>query len=67
MAHAPAGVGPFWFAVLSVGVTVPIAWASWLLVEKPSMKLRRLVPVGSQPAPAPSTAASELLGRPVIG
>ncbi|MFC7595443.1 acyltransferase family protein [Terrabacter sp. GCM10028922] len=67
IAHVPTAVGPFWFAVLSVAVTVPVAWASWLLVEKPSMKLRRLVPAGPRPAPAPSATAREALGRPVVG
>jgi peptidoglycan/LPS O-acetylase OafA/YrhL len=63
IAHVPEVVGPFWFAVLSVAVTVPVAWASWLLVEKPSMRLRRLVPVGRSTAPA--ATAPEVLGRAV--
>ncbi|MBC9822488.1 acyltransferase [Terrabacter sp. MAHUQ-38] len=65
--RVPEVVGSFWFAVLSVAVTVPVAWASWLLVEKPSMRLRRVVPVGTRPASAPSATAAEVLGRPVIG
>ena len=52
IAGVAAAVGSFWFAVISVAVTVPVAWASWLLVERPSMRLRRLVPVGGRPAPA---------------
>ncbi|GAA2490544.1 acyltransferase [Terrabacter carboxydivorans] len=42
--HVPAAVGPLWFAVLSVIVTVPVAWMSWLFVERPSLRLRLLVP-----------------------
>ncbi|WP_435987258.1 acyltransferase family protein [Terrabacter sp. LjRoot27] len=48
-AGVAAAVGAAWFAVLSVAVTVPVAWASWLLVERPSMRLRRLVPVVAHP------------------
>jgi len=48
-----AAVGSLWFAVLSVAVTVPVAWASWLLVERPSMGLRRLVPVTPTIAQSP--------------
>lgn len=43
--RVPEAVGLGWFAVLSVMVTVPVAWVSWLLVERPAMRLRRLVPV----------------------
>ncbi|MGO4360832.1 acyltransferase family protein [Terrabacter sp. RAF57] len=51
VAGVPEAVGLEWFAVLSVVVTVPVAWASWLLVERPSMRLRRLVPVGGRTTP----------------
>ena len=51
VAGVPGAVGLEWFAVLSVAVTVPVAWASWLLVERPSMRLRRWVPVEGRPAP----------------
>jgi len=34
-------IGLPWFAVLSIVVTVPVAWCSWLLVERPSMSLWR--------------------------
>ncbi|WP_082622908.1 acyltransferase [Terrabacter sp. Root85] len=51
IAGVAASVGSVWFAVLSVAITVPVAWASWLLVERPSMRLRRLVPVGGRPTP----------------
>jgi len=44
MAHVPQTVGPFGFMVVSVALTVPVAWASWLLVERPSMRLKRIVP-----------------------
>lgn len=53
VAGVPAAVGLEWFAVLSVAVTVPVAWASWLLVERPSMRLRRLMPVHPVPARPP--------------
>ncbi len=48
--RVPEAVGLDWFALLSVAVTVPVAWASWLLVERPSMRLRRRVPVGPRPS-----------------
>ena len=49
--RVPELVGLEWFAVLSVAVTVPIAWASWLVVERPSMRLRRLVPTSGRTSP----------------
>ena len=49
--RVPELVGLEWFAVLSVAVTVPVAWASWLIVERPSMRLRRLVPASGRPSP----------------
>lgn len=58
MGRVPETVGLEWFAVLSVAVTVPVAWISWLLVERPSMRLRRLVPVGPHPVPAASVVVS---------
>lgn len=34
---------PVWvFVIAAIGVTIPLAWASWLLVERPVMKLKRL-------------------------
>lgn len=41
---ASAGVilPPWLFAVLATALTVPFAWASWLLVERPAMRLKRL-------------------------
>ncbi|PPH07286.1 acyltransferase [Rathayibacter sp. AY1C1] len=34
---------PLWaYIALSVAATVPLAWASWLLVERPAMRLKRL-------------------------
>ncbi|WP_461048909.1 acyltransferase family protein [Terrabacter koreensis] len=53
VAQVPRAVGSFWFAVLSIAVTIPVAWASWLLVEKPSMRLRRLVPTRPRSAGPP--------------
>lgn len=39
----PSQTLPVWaFVLLSVALTVPFAWASWLLVEKPAMKLKGL-------------------------
>lgn len=49
--RVPEAVGLEWFAVISVAVTVPVAWASWLIVERPSMRLRRLVPASGPPSP----------------
>lgn len=50
IAGVAAAVGSLGFAVLSVAVTVPVAWASWLIVERPSMRLRRIVPAVAHPA-----------------
>jgi peptidoglycan/LPS O-acetylase OafA/YrhL len=41
IAGVAAWLGPLWFAVVSVVVTVPMAWASWLLVERPALQWRR--------------------------
>ena len=57
VAGVPEAVGLVWFAVLSVAVTVPVAWASWLLVERPSMRLRRFIPVTAHPAKVPTVEA----------
>lgn len=38
-------------AVLSVVVTVLMAWASWLLVERLTTRLRRLVPTSGRTSP----------------
>jgi peptidoglycan/LPS O-acetylase OafA/YrhL len=35
-----AALGPVWFALVSVLVVLPFAWASWLWVERPAMRLR---------------------------
>ncbi len=37
-------LGVLGFAAVSTVLTIPLAWASWKLVEQPAMKLRRLVP-----------------------
>jgi peptidoglycan/LPS O-acetylase OafA/YrhL len=34
------GLGPWWMLVLAVAATVPIAWASWLFVERPALRWR---------------------------
>jgi peptidoglycan/LPS O-acetylase OafA/YrhL len=57
VANVPESVGLGWFAVLSVAVTVPVAWASWVLVERPSLRLRRLMPAVPRAAPAVSAEA----------
>lgn len=31
-------LGPWWFAGLSLAATLPLAWASWLLVERPALR-----------------------------
>lgn len=36
--------GPVWSGVLALAVTIPLAWASWKLVEEPSMRLRKRIP-----------------------
>ncbi|PPG39437.1 acyltransferase [Pseudoclavibacter sp. RFBA6] len=46
-------LGPWGTGLLSFAVTVPLAWASWLWVEKPANNLRRHVPkrwYGKRPA-----------------
>lgn len=37
-------LGPFWTAVLALLLTLPLAWLSWIYVERPSMELRKRVP-----------------------
>ena len=39
-----AVMGPVWFALASAVVVSSLAWASWLLVERPVLSLRRLMP-----------------------
>jgi len=35
---------PMWvFAILSIAATTPLAWGSWLAVERPAMRLRRAI------------------------
>jgi peptidoglycan/LPS O-acetylase OafA/YrhL len=43
-----------WFVILSALVTLPLALASWFLIEKPAMRLRRRAPA----LPAASVAAA---------
>lgn len=39
----PSQVLPVWaFVLLSITLTVPLAWASWLLIERPAMALKHL-------------------------
>jgi len=42
----PKVTGQVGFMIMSVLVTLPVACASWFLVERPCMALRRLVPSG---------------------
>jgi len=39
---ADRAIDPLSFALLSAIGTVPLAWASWLFIEKPAMSLKRL-------------------------
>ncbi|WP_182252861.1 acyltransferase family protein [Microbacterium esteraromaticum] len=49
---------PLWlFMLLSIAATVPFAWASWVLVERPAMRLRGRGKQTPQ-IPAPSLAAT---------
>ncbi|WP_343986509.1 acyltransferase [Terrabacter terrae] len=43
IAKVPDVVGAAGFVAVSVAVTLPVACASWLLVERPSLRLRQLV------------------------
>lgn len=44
-------LGPWGTALLAFVLTVPVAWASWRLVEKPAMTLGRLVPTRGRTTP----------------
>lgn len=73
------GFAPVWvFAIISLALTYPLALASWRLVEKPALGLRRpTLPIGSRsttdaPAPtlqtAPATEPAEVLAhRELVG
>lgn len=37
-------LGPWGTALLALLLTIPLAWASWRLIEKPAMRLGRLIP-----------------------
>lgn len=41
---APAALGFWGYATVALALTVPLAWLSWKLVEKPAMRFKRLVP-----------------------
>ncbi len=69
VAGLPTVVGPPLFVLASVALTMPLAWASWLLVERPAMRLglRRPKPSRqSDPASRPSETLSRVpqAGRP---
>lgn len=49
------------FAVISIAVTVPFAWASWLLVEQPAMKYKSAFDRERQKAPASTEAKTGAL------
>jgi peptidoglycan/LPS O-acetylase OafA/YrhL len=58
-------VGPVMLAIISLAATAPLAWGSWLLVEKPAMRLKRLTATkrergdgASSPATGPSRGAA---------
>ncbi|WP_316249190.1 acyltransferase [Brachybacterium sp. Z12] len=53
------GVGQFGWLVTALSClvcTIPLAWASWKLVEQPSMRLRRVVPSRRRAEPIPQSA-----------
>lgn len=63
--RVPEIVGRVGFIALSVIVTVPVAFASWFLVERPCMRLRRLVArPGSSAIPGTQGTAQHHRSRP---
>ncbi|QHC60053.1 acyltransferase [Rathayibacter sp. VKM Ac-2760] len=42
LALAGAGVPVWGYVLLAIVLTLPLAWASWLLIERPAMRLKRL-------------------------
>ena len=55
----PKVTGQVGFMIMSVLATVPVACASWFLVERPCMGLRRLVPSGVSHTTAQASAATD--------
>jgi len=60
LALAGAQVWGWWaYMVLSVALTVPVAWASWLLVEQPALRFKSKRPRRTfvrEPIPVKSAA-----------
>jgi peptidoglycan/LPS O-acetylase OafA/YrhL len=54
LAFGAVAVGPWWFFALSIGLTGPLAMASWHLIERPALSLKNAgrspVPHGPMPA-----------------
>ena len=71
-----AGIGWFAFAIIGLAATVPLAALSWSIIERPSLRLKGLVPFGQRGQEsvevslvvsdgrdlAPTTAADSRLG-----
>lgn len=54
------------YTVLSLAVTVPLAWLSWRVVEAPALRLRQLLRTGSAPGPETSTVSGVAQGPRVV-
>ena len=53
-------VAPVWmFAAASLALAVPLAAASWVLVERPAMRLRHLVPASQASGVIPATTVHD--------
>lgn len=54
-----AALGPYVFALVSLAMTLPLAWASWRLIESPAMRYR--MASGRRPTPpSPDAGASDV-------
>jgi peptidoglycan/LPS O-acetylase OafA/YrhL len=51
-------VGPVILAAMSLVAATPLAWGSWLLVEKPALRLKRLTAAAREPRDAATSPAT---------